>query len=284
MKFLRRMMATFAGDKKNKRNLRRGAANSLYVGDHTLLIRTRRGHVIYADSRDLTIVPQLAFQGVWEPWVTKAMQRALKPGMNVADAGAHIGYHACIMARLVGPAGRIDVIEANPRLAQLLRKTMGANGFQRRAQCHEVILSDRAGEADFHIFENFMAASSILPMQATAESFGDKVRVARLKTARLDAIVAAERLEALKVDCEGSEPAVIDGARRFLENGSLRHIFMEYSPHFYTDRAAPERMFADLERYGFRAALIEKDAAPRAMTRAQTLALPDLVDLYLARD
>lgn len=283
MKFLRRMMAAI-GSGRNKPNPRRGGANSLYVGDHTLLIRTRRGHVIYADSRDLTIVPQLAFRGVWEPWVTKAMERALKPGMNAADAGAHIGYHACIMARLITPNGQIDLIEANPRLVELLHKTLGANGFQRRARCHAVILSDRAGEADFHIFESFLAASSILPMQATAASFGDKVRVARLKTARLDALVAGDRLEALKVDCEGSEPAVIDGARRFLENGSLRHIFMEYSPHFYHDRAAPERMFADLARYGFRAAMIEKDGVPRAMTPAQILALPDLVDLHLARE
>lgn len=281
MKFLRRVAAALGGGNKPQRH-RRGA-DSLYVGDHTLLIRTRRGHLIYADSRDLTIVPPLAFRGVWEPWVTRAMKRALKPGMNVADAGAHIGYHACIMARLIGPAGHLDVIEANPRLIHLLRKTMGANGFHRRARCHQVILSDRAGEADFHVFENFMAASSVHPMQATAESFGDKVRVERLPMARLDAIVTGDRLEALKIDCEGSEPAVIDGARRFLENGSLKHIFMEYSPHFYKDRAAPERMFADLERYGFRCAEIASEGEPRAVTRAQVLALPDLVDLHLVR-
>ena len=96
-------------------------------------------------------------------------------------------------------------------------------------------------------------------------------------------IVTSDRLEALKIDCEGSEPAVIDGAGRFLENGSLKHIFMEYSPHFYKDRAAPERMFAELERYGFRCAEIASDGAARAMTRAQILALPDLVDLHLTR-
>jgi FkbM family methyltransferase len=192
MEFLRRVAAALVGGKGSKRQ-RRGA-DSLYVGDHTLLIRTRRGHLIYADSRDLTIVPQLAFQGVWEPWVTQAMKRALKPGMNVADAGSHVGYHACIMARLIGPAGHLDVIEANPRLIHLLRKTMGANGFHRRARCHQVILSDRAGEADFHLFESFLAASSIHPMQATAESFGDRVRVERLPMARPDARIIRGRI------------------------------------------------------------------------------------------
>lgn len=282
-KLLRRIAAALTGGGKAKGKNHRRGANSLYVGDHTLLIRTRRGNLIYADSRDVTIVPQLAFRGAWEPWVTQAMERALRPGMRVADAGAHVGYHACIMARLVGADGHVDVIEANPRLVQLLRKTMGANGFHRRARCHQVILSDRAGEADFHVFESFQAGSSILPMQGTAESFGDTVRVERLATARLDAIVAGDRLDALKIDCEGSEPAVIDGARRFLENGSLKHIFMEYSPHFYKERAAPERMFADLERHGFRCAEIAHDGQSRAMTRSQILALPDLVDLHLSR-
>jgi FkbM family methyltransferase len=283
MKILRKLLAAVSGGDGWHRKRRRSGTDSLYVGDNTLLIRTRRNNLIYADSRDVTIVPQLAFRRSWEPWVTKAMERALKPGMNAADAGAHIGYHACIMARLIGPGGQLDVIEANPRLVQLLRKTMAANGFHRRARCHEAILSDRAGEADFHIFENFLAASSVLPMQATAESFGDTVHVVRLRSARLDELVAGERLDALKIDCEGSEPAVIAGARRFLENGSLKHIFMEYSPHFYKDRAVPERMFADLERYGFRFAMIQPESAPRPMTRGEVLALPTLADLYLAR-
>jgi FkbM family methyltransferase len=257
---------------------------TVYLGDHTLLIRTRRGHRIYADSRDLSVVPTLVFKGQWEPWLTKIMTGVLRPGMRVADVGAHIGYHTSVMAGLVGPNGYVHAIEANPRLAALLRKTILANGWHGHARCHEIVVAGEAGEVDFSLMEGFMGSSSILPMQQTAAKFGDTVQVRRLPADTLDHLIADGRLDAVKIDCEGSEPAVIAGARHLLESGSLKHIFMEYSPYFYRDKARPERMFADLSAFGFRIAIIERSGELRSIPARDIPHIAGLHDLYLSRD
>ncbi len=257
---------------------------SVYVGEHTLLVRTQSGHKIYADSRDLSVLPTLVFKGRWEPWVTRIMHKTLRSGMRVADVGAHFGYHTCIMAEAVGRTGHVHAIEANPRMAALLRKTIAANDLFDYVTCHEVIVGDHSGQVDFHMLRGLTGSSSVIPMQATAAGLGDTVEVARLKCEPLDAIIADGGLDAMKIDCEGSEPAIIAGAQRLLDAPALRHIFMEYSPYFYTDRERPVRMFADLERVGFRFAVIERDSEPRRVSREQVLALDSLFDIHLFRE
>jgi FkbM family methyltransferase len=257
---------------------------SVYVGDHTLLIRTQSGHKICADSRDLSVLPTLVFKGRWEPWVTRVMHKTLRVGMRVADVGAHFGYHTCIMASAVGRTGHVHAIEANPRMASLLRKTIAANGFYDFVTCHEVVVGDRSGEVDFHMFRGLTGSSSVLPMKETAARYGDAVDVDRLKCEPLDAIIADGTLDAMKIDCEGSEPAIIAGAQRLLNQPVLRHIFLEYSPYFYTDRERPVRMFADLERMGFRFEVIARDSEPRRVSREQVLAMDGLFDIHLFRE
>jgi FkbM family methyltransferase len=282
MDFLRRLMTGQTGFGRKPRQAYR--IQTVYLGDHTLLIRTRHGHKIYADSRDLSVVPTLVFKGHWEPWLTDVMARVLRPGMRVADVGAHIGYHTSVMAGLVGPKGYVHAVEANPRLAALLRKTISANGWNAYVRCHEVVVAEEAGEIDFHMMDGLMGSSSIIPMEKTALEYGDTVQAQRLRADRLDAIISVDRLDAMKIDCEGSEPAALAGARRLLESGSLKHIFMEYSRYFYRDRTRPQQMFAELAGLGFRAAIIQRTGAlqPVACDRLHTL--DNLHDLYLSRD
>jgi FkbM family methyltransferase len=282
MDFFRRLVGGRLGLRRNRQTVYR--IQTVYLGDHTLLIRTRHGHKIYADSRDLSVVPTLVFKGHWEPWLTTVMMKVLQPGMRVADIGAHIGYHTCTMAALVGPTGYVHVVEANPRLAALLRKTIMANGWHNHAECHEVVAAGETGEVDFSLMDGFMGSSSILPMQTTAAKFGDTVQVRRLRADMLDNIIADRRLDAMKVDCEGSEPAVMVGAKHLLENGSLKHIFMEYSPYFYGDRTRPQRMFANLSAYGFRIAVIGRTGELQSVTEEEIERMTGLHDLYLNRD
>jgi FkbM family methyltransferase len=279
MSFLRRLFGAFDGKVKEPYRMQ-----SVYVGDHTLLIRTQSGHKIYADSRDLSIVPTLVFKGCWEPWVTQVMQQALRPGMRVADIGAHVGYHTCTMAGAVGPKGYVYAIEANPRLAGLLRKTIAANGLYDYASCHQVVVGDKSSDVDFHMFRGLTGSSSVLPMQPTAAKYGDTVDVQRLKCEPLDQLIPDDRLDAMKIDCEGSEPAIIAGARRLLASSTLRHIFMEYSPYFYGAKDAPARMFANLESLGFRFSVMSRRAKPRILSREQVLALDGLFDMHLFRE
>jgi FkbM family methyltransferase len=279
MNFFRRLLDVFEGKDRPQYRMQ-----SVYVGDDTLLIRTQSGHKIYAEARDLSVVPTLVFKGHWEPWVTRAVQASLRPGMRVADIGAHVGYHSCIMAAAVGRTGHVHAIEASPRLASLLRMTIAANDLHGYATCHQVVVGERSSEVDFHLLRGLTGSSSVLPMQNTAAYFGDTVDVQRLRCEPLDQILKDEKLDALKIDCEGSEPAIIAGAQRLLASKTLRHIFIEYSPYFYPDRSAPERMFADLERMGFLFSVVRRRGKPEIVSREQVMALDGLFDMHLFRE
>lgn len=52
---------------------------------------------------------------------------AIRPGMSVADVGAGRGAIAIMMARLVGPKGRVFVSDINPRALDRVRKMVERN-------------------------------------------------------------------------------------------------------------------------------------------------------------
>src|SRR5690349_6805334 len=49
-----------------------------------------------------------------EQAVISQIERLVKPGMTVADVGAHIGMETMIFSRLVGPHGRVLSFEPDP--------------------------------------------------------------------------------------------------------------------------------------------------------------------------
>jgi predicted methyltransferase len=49
------------------------------------------------------------------PQETALVRRLLNPGMTFVDVGANRGYFTLLGASLVGPAGRVVSVEADPR-------------------------------------------------------------------------------------------------------------------------------------------------------------------------
>jgi hypothetical protein len=94
--------------------------NAVYCGNNRVLLRTAHGHRMYVDSRGLSVAPWLISDGVWEPWVARAILRMLGPGMRVVEVGANVGYFSVLMGHAIGPAGRLTTVEANPYLADIV--------------------------------------------------------------------------------------------------------------------------------------------------------------------
>jgi SAM-dependent methyltransferase len=54
----------------------------------------------------------------------------LKPGMQVADIGAGVGYYSLKIARLVAPGGRVFSTDIQPEMLRLLRKRAEKAGIE----------------------------------------------------------------------------------------------------------------------------------------------------------
>ena len=87
--------------------------HAVYLGDHTSLCRTVFGRKMFIDTRDISLAPHLAMDGIWEMWITEAMARLLKPGMSCVDLGTNFGWYSLLMADHIGPSGHLIGVDAN---------------------------------------------------------------------------------------------------------------------------------------------------------------------------
>ncbi len=69
---------------------------SVYVGNNMVLTSTLCSQKLYVDTRDVSLSPHIIIDGYWESWVTRAIQRLVKPGMIVVEIGANIGYYTTL--------------------------------------------------------------------------------------------------------------------------------------------------------------------------------------------
>jgi FkbM family methyltransferase len=148
------------------------------------------------------------------------LKRYLKEGDTVVDVGANIGDLTLTAALAIGPKGKVYSLEAHPRTYGFLRKNIALNN------CSNIILFNLAlGDKESEIFfsdlkwddQNHVSGSS---------------RGISVKMARLDHLALLEsHIQLLKIDVEGYEKFVLDGASTTL--GKVSCIYFEsWERHF----------------------------------------------------
>jgi FkbM family methyltransferase len=217
----------------------RGSCNVAYLGNNAALCRVLGRYKAYVDTTDIGLCSHLMLDGYWEMWVTEVLASMIRPGMVVADIGANIGYFTLLMAELVGPAGRVHAFEPNPRLVELLNKSLMVNGFSRWVDVHQTALGDRGDHSvTLVVPPNTPMNAYILPPGADAPPEGVEVAVARL-----DSREDWRAIELAKIDVEGAEELIWAGTQGLLESGKLRTVVLEFNPHRYGEaRAFLERL------------------------------------------
>jgi FkbM family methyltransferase len=77
----------------------------------------------YVD-RHLLLAPHL-----YDRWELGEIRRHVGPGDIVLDIGAHIGVYTMVLAKQVGPTGRVVAVEANPPTFRRLKDHLLVNGM-----------------------------------------------------------------------------------------------------------------------------------------------------------
>jgi FkbM family methyltransferase len=138
-----------------------------------------------------------ALGDVKEPHTVAFLQRIVTSDMACIDVGANIGYFSVLLAR---QARYVHAFEPTPALVQRIRDNAALNGLANLV-VHPVAVSDRLGEVALHLSPDDPEANSL---------YGDGPTVTVSMTT-LDAC-DLPRIGLIKIDCEGSERAVIRGA------------------------------------------------------------------------
>ena len=140
--------------------------------------------------------------------VQRALAGLLAPGDVCFDVGANVGFYTLLAARIVGPEGRVVAFEPHPENVAALERNVQANGLSNVVVVPKAV-SAASGEAR-------LAGGD----RATAHLDADRGRP--VETVSLDEFVAAWPALApavVKIDVEGHELEVLEGARRTLEAG-----------------------------------------------------------------
>jgi len=163
---------------------------------------------------------------------------SLTPDANCIDVGAHRGAVLAEMQR-VAPIGRHIAFEPLPHLCEPLRTMFPA------VEIHESALSNRSGTADFAYVHGVSEGWSGLLFRPLPTGEDAKVEQITVRLEVLDEIVDPDYAPAvIKIDVEGAEQQVLEGALATLRRHRPIVIFEHGSGSAETYGTSPEDIYA----------------------------------------
>ena len=260
-------------------NIARAGPAYAYLTPDSAMVTLHDGHLLYVDPRDQSVSAHLIARGAWEFWVENAVRALLRPGDRVIEVGANVGYFTVMMARMIGEGGRMVSFEANPHLAELVRRSLLLNGYAPRAEIRAEAAADHPGELEFFTSAT-MNGGGHLGIPHEAEVFGRTPVIVPAVT--LDGVLDGAPVNLLRMDAEGAEPLVLKGAQAMIARSPDLRICMEWDVTQIASRGDPAATTSALAGEGFRFWRIEKRGG---LAEVQAGALPTLPhsDLVLSR-
>jgi FkbM family methyltransferase len=167
---------------------------------------------------DSSSAPFLYWSGfqTFEPSVVPEFAELVARATTFVDGGAAFGFYV-LYARAVNPEVEVTAIEANPRQADVLQKTLKRNGVDVRVV--RAAASDVSGVATLSLAGGLSSTES--PQWGTA----DRIEV---EAVTIDELFA-EPPGLVKIDVEGAELRVLRGMERSLSHRRTT-VFCEIKP------------------------------------------------------
>lgn len=180
------------------------------------------------------------------------------------DVGGHHGEYSLAMAQTVAPSGSVDVFEAFPPSAEVIRKTILANDLLERVRIHAVAVAAQRGEVELNLSK---AGSQNHSLVGWVEPSGDQVAV---PSTTLDCTMDAVGVpDFVKIDIEGGELGALLGAPRLL--AERRTVFLIESELWDVNREAVHRLFCSA---GYALAGLERGREREASMARMIVARP----------
>ncbi len=176
--------------------------------------------LLYSGDGDVQELDYHCNQARWHDKEMHVFRSLIAPGQTVIDVGANLGFMTTIFASLVGASGRVLSFEPSPAVFEKLEKTVAANGLSqviaKRLGCGATPGTQRLQQVN--------RSSGNASIIGGADGASVEIRVVPLDD--VPEVWMAE-VSLLKIDTEGYEPQVLQGAQRLIsENKPIIYLEM----------------------------------------------------------
>ena len=189
------------------------------------------------------------FESDYEKENVAFLTKICKPGMTVIDIGAHLGLMSVIIAKLIGENGKVYAFEPTPKTFLLLKKIISLNNFDKTIIPFNKAASNFTGLVDFFVDENEGSNANSLVNRKDKNRTSQKMEVDTL-----DNIVdnlKLEKLDLVKIDAEGSELDVMNGAKKIIEKYKPIIILAIHPPLIKNNNQKTEDIFDLIQSIGY---------------------------------
>lgn len=173
--------------------------------------RQRVGYALYRGASRIN----------WAEPELRGLGEVVRPGDTVLDVGAALGMYTVPLSYLTGPTGRIYSVDPQPRNFFVVRLLRGLTGAK-RGTIRRIAFGPRPGESSIAvpivfglpIFGHGHIADGV------QERGPHRIRYTRTPVDTIDSWAQREGIDKvsfIKVDVEGFEPSVVEGARALID-------------------------------------------------------------------
>jgi FkbM family methyltransferase len=198
----------------------------------------RHGFFIF-DKNDTYVGRSLEAYGEWAEAEVQLFSQIIRPTDTVVEVGANIGSHTLAIARLASE-GRVHAFEPQPYVFSMLQKNVSNNDLK-----NITLWNAAVGSEVGRVSMPFISASCYSQVNFGAVSIhtqsSRRVGVALLA---IDYIQEIQQIDFLKIDVEGFEPYVLDGAKSAIQK--FRPIVFIESQNLEDHTSAINRFFDPL--------------------------------------
>ncbi len=159
------------------------------------------------------------YLGSYQPHTVRLIAATVRPGDFCIDVGAQKGFLTLHLAKAVGPGGHVIAFEPDPRAMEALRSNVQRNGFE-QVRLYSCALGESSDASCRFALSHQLGWSSRFPNDIAKPTVESTISV---RSRRLDDIMAetdvapeTHRISFIKIDAEGSEPLVLQGAQETL--------------------------------------------------------------------
>jgi FkbM family methyltransferase len=253
---------------------------AMNCGAGEVLVKTEVGFLLCA-ATDHALLSCLLETGELERGTRILIQKYLKPGNVFIDVGANVGMHTLAAARAMQGQGKIIAFEPFEPTMRMLEKSIWMNGFSSMTEIHQAAVSNAAGRQQLFIGAT-SGHHSLFALEPSPNNAQGPVEVPLV---RLDSVIAAgQRIDLMKIDVEGAELEVIEGAVSLIADNPEIALIVEFGPsHLRRTGRTPSQWLDAFNQLGLYYRVINNESGALEEWSLDALEQVESVNLIFSR-